>query len=142
MRKECVLIGVESHLRTIMEVADPLHDLVDTENNKIMFEGQAPDVLNDDKAQAHKLRLYQRFETLARIVMPMLKLDSIEDKALIHDVISAILEIKRVVSINSELMQNHMEQRSRLVGAIMDSIEIEDILDIRDSAAKEQFLCL
>ena len=141
MTKNDMVIGIESHLRTIIVVIDQLRTMINSENNRILFDGQAVLVLNDDVLQEKKLHLYRRFETLARIITRIAKYEKVTDRELAKTVIRGILEVRRIVMINNILMQNHIEQRHKLIASIMAGIEAVDVSDKKDTHEMEQSLC-
>ena len=137
------VVGVETHLRVILDVVDRLASVIEAENKRISWTDQAEAVLRNVELQDSKMRLYQKFETLARIIGNIARTGAVEDKDLVRSAIPRILHLRRMITINNVMLQNHIEQQQRLLTSIMEGIE-NDSADGKPgdtSSSNMEFLC-
>ena len=123
MDSQPAVLGIESHVRTITSVMERLVAVIDAENHALRDRGKARFLFGDERAQEAKMRLYQRFETLALIVNRIMQAGSVADKQLFRGMIPLLIHFKQVVGINSRLLEEHLQRQQQMMHGIMHRIE-------------------
>jgi hypothetical protein len=125
MHDDETLIGIETHIRIILDVIGRITLLIEAENKRMLKDGNAHAVLGNHTLHQRKLQLYQKFETLARIIGHIAKAGEFKDKELAASMIPSILRLQHAITVNSAFLKNHIERQQRLLTAIMRGIEKE-----------------
>lgn len=121
-----VVEGIERHLALYLETTHKLTVMLDHENQQLLFESGEAQILRDTARQEAKQALYNRVETLARIVSRTLEVGTAEEIAAIRTALEPVEGFRRSLRLNSALLEVCIERQERRMERIMQVIDQTD----------------
>lgn len=118
-----VVEGIARQLAMYIDCARQLTAMLDQENQLLLFEHTETLALRDTARQQHKVTLYRRVETLARIVTRSIESEDTDAIDMLQDAIEPIEDFKRSLKLNSVLLEVSMERQERRIRHLMEMVE-------------------